>query len=120
MAGHEKRRSAAEPVSLAGTRHRVYRLAADLLLVFKPSGHREPPHEHERAQRLTVLRGDLIVRMGRRARTLRAGGAPLTVAARQPHETEAKEATWLLVEWPAAASRGDAPQRGAGRDRRSR
>jgi mannose-6-phosphate isomerase-like protein (cupin superfamily) len=112
-----KRRVAAK--ALAGRAHRVYRLAPDLLLVFKPRGHREDSHEHGRAQRLRVLLGALVVRMGRRTRTLRAGRAPLTVGAGQRHQTEANEATWLLVEWLAAEPRRARAAAGAGQRRRS-
>jgi quercetin dioxygenase-like cupin family protein len=92
-----------EPRLLGGGAHRVYRLAPDLLLVFKPRGHCEGEHAHERAQRLRVLRGKLTVRMGRTTRTLKPGGATFTVPARRSHRTESGDDTWLVVEWVGSA-----------------
>jgi quercetin dioxygenase-like cupin family protein len=85
--------------ALRGRAHRIYRLAPDLLLVFKPSGHREDEHEHARAQRLRVLRGMLTVRVGGKARVLTGGRRTLTIPARRAHRTEATGDTWLVVEW---------------------
>jgi hypothetical protein len=100
MADRAKRRAAAK--LLGDGAHRVYRLAPDLLLVFKPRGHCEEEHEHERAQRLRVLRGQLTVRMGRTTRVLKPGRATFTVPARRAHRTESGDDTWLVVEWLAS------------------
>ena len=54
------------PRLLASRRHAVFRLAPDLLLVFKPRGHREDEHHHPHRQRLRVLRGQLVVHTGTR------------------------------------------------------
>jgi quercetin dioxygenase-like cupin family protein len=85
-------------MQLPTERHRVYRLAPDLLLVFKPRGHREVAHSHSYAQRLRVLRGKLQVRRGRRTSVMQAGGRPITIASGSGHETVAVTATWLIVE----------------------
>ena len=84
--------------SLPATRHAVYRLAPDLLLVFKPRGHREAEHTHPHRQRLRVLRGKLEVRVGRRCVTLDAGSRAFFVPAERRHETVALLNTWLLAE----------------------
>jgi hypothetical protein len=105
------RRRAARALSIEGAAHRVYRLAPDLLLVFKPRGHREAEHRHERGQRLRVLRGRLVVGVGRARWVLRPGGRALTIAARRAHRTEASEDTWLVVEWAGGASGRAAPIR---------
>ena len=84
--------------ALPAGRHVVYRLAPDLLLVFKPRGHTETAHAHPYRQRLRVLRGTLIVRIGKHTRTLKPGSRPLTLAADRPHETRALEPTWLSAE----------------------
>ena len=84
--------------SLRATRHAVYRLSPELLLVFKPRGHRETDHAHPRRQRLRVLRGELVVRYGARRTTLRAGGRPLLLAAARAHSTVAVRDTWLIAE----------------------
>ena len=84
--------------SLPATRHAVYRLAPDLLLVFKPRGHREAEHAHPRRQRLRVLRGKLEVRTGQRRVTLDASSRPYFVPAERPHETVALQNTWLVAE----------------------
>jgi quercetin dioxygenase-like cupin family protein len=76
----------------------VFRLASDLLLVFKPQGHREDAHVHPHRQRLRVLRGRLVVRMGRRRRTLTPKVGALTLAAGRPHDTLATEDTWVVAE----------------------
>ena len=84
--------------TLPADRHALFRLAPDLLLVFKPRGHREDEHVHPHRQRLRVLRGKLLVRTSRRAITLRPASRPLTLAAARAHETIALEDTWLVVE----------------------
>jgi quercetin dioxygenase-like cupin family protein len=84
--------------------HAVYRLAPDLLLVFKPRGHREDTHAHPHRQRLRVLRGRLEVRAGGR-RIILDGARPLTLAAGRSHSTRALADTWLTAEsLPAAAT----------------
>lgn len=95
-----------EPQLLGDGTHRVYRLAPDLLLVFKPRGHREEEHAHERAQRLRVLRGKLTVQIGRTTRILKPGRATFTVPALRAHRTESGDDTWLVVEWLAARRGG--------------
>lgn len=85
-------------VTLGGERRTVYRLAPDLLLVFKPRGHREDEHAHPHAQRLRVLRGALRVRTARTTVTLAAGSTPLTLARGRRHATEALADTWLVAE----------------------
>jgi quercetin dioxygenase-like cupin family protein len=87
-----------DPTPLASDRHAVYRLGPDLLLVFKPRGHREPVHAHPHPQRLRVLRGLLVVERGTRVDVVERDGAALVVAADEPHATEAREATWLVVD----------------------
>ena len=84
--------------ALASSQHAIYRLAPDLLLVFKPRGHRETEHAHPYRQRLRVLRGRLVVRMGTRRMTLQPGGRPLLLAAGRAHDTVAVQDTWLLTE----------------------
>ena len=93
---------------LAPQRHAVFQLAPDLLLVFKPRGHREEAHRHPYRQRLRVLRGLLMVRTARQAILLRAGGPPLTLAAGRTHATVAWRDTWLVAVKPtrAGAPRG--------------
>jgi hypothetical protein len=78
----------------------VYRLAPDLLLVFKPRGHIEAEHAHPRRQRLRVLRGRLQIRTPRRTVVLSPASRPLTQPARRRHATAALSDTWLLVEYP--------------------
>lgn len=78
----------------------MYRLASDLLLVFKPCGHREPTHAHPYCQRLRLLRGRLAVNLGARRVTLTPTSDRLTVRARLAHGTEALQDTWVLVESP--------------------
>jgi quercetin dioxygenase-like cupin family protein len=85
-------------VPLAGESHAVYRLAADLLLVFKPAGHREAEHVHTRAQRLRVLRGQLRVERAGAATVLGPASEPLTLAAGESHATVALTDTWLVAE----------------------
>ncbi|MBX3027027.1 hypothetical protein KF840_19140 [bacterium] len=76
----------------------MYELAPGLLLVFKPRGHREPPHAHPYGQRLRVLRGALAVRTARRVRVLDAAARPLRIAAGRVHATQARRDTWLIAE----------------------
>ena len=83
---------------LSTRRHRVFRLASGLLLVFKPRGHREAAHAHGQRQRLRVLRGALRVRIGLRTCTLRPGSRALSIAAGCAHETVAVRNTWLFAE----------------------
>jgi len=83
---------------LRGARHAVYRLAPGLLLVFKPRGHREAEHAHPHRQRLRVLRGELVVRIGTRRITLEPGSRPLLLAAGREHDTVAVRDTWLIAE----------------------
>jgi quercetin dioxygenase-like cupin family protein len=85
-------------VSLATGEHAVYRLAPDLLLVFKPRTHREPEHAHAYRQRLRVLRGTLKVETVPASVVLDCVSPAFTVAAGQPHATEALEDTWLVAE----------------------
>jgi quercetin dioxygenase-like cupin family protein len=84
--------------TLPRTGHAVYRLAPNLLLVFKPRGHREAEHAHPHRQRLRVLRGALLVRTARRTLTLRADSRSLTLAAGRVHGTFAAQDTWLIAE----------------------
>ena len=84
--------------SLSARRHAVYRLAPDLLLVFKPRAHREAEHAHPHRQRLRVLRGELVVRTRRRSARLTAGSRALLLPAGSAHETVAVRDTWLLAE----------------------
>jgi quercetin dioxygenase-like cupin family protein len=86
-----------DPTPLPTDRHAVYRLAPDLLLVFKPRGHRERPHAHPYPQRLHVLRGTLAVERGARIDVVAADGT-VTIAANEPHATEARDDTWLLAD----------------------
>jgi hypothetical protein len=81
-----------------GRGRRVFRLAPDLLLVFKPRGHHETEHAHPHRQRLRVLRGRLLVRTATRTVRLAAASAPLMLAARRRHATTALADTWLLAE----------------------
>lgn len=86
-----------DPTPLASDRHAVYRLAPDLLLVFKPRGHREAVHAHPYPQRLRVLRGTLAVERGTRV-DLATPDAPVAIAGSEPHATEARDDTWVVVE----------------------
>ena len=101
---------ASEPSSLSLslsaslTEHAVYALTPDLLLVFKPRGHREGAHAHPYAQRLRVLRGRLEVRTARGIVRVAAGDRPLRIAAGRTHETRALADTWLLAERLSAAA----------------
>jgi quercetin dioxygenase-like cupin family protein len=84
--------------SLSARRHAVYRLAPDLLLVFKPRAHREAEHVHTHRQRLRVLRGELLVRRGRHRNRLTSASRALVLPAGLAHETVAVRDTWLLAE----------------------
>jgi quercetin dioxygenase-like cupin family protein len=84
--------------ALGANRRAVYRLAPDLLLVFKPRGHREAEHAHPQRQRLRVLRGRLAVRLGTRRVILEPGSRALVLAAGRTHDTLALRATWLVAE----------------------
>lgn len=88
----------APPTSLAVTDHAVYELARDLLLVFKPRGHREAEHSHAHGQRLRVLRGRLLVRIAEHTHLVTPKSGPLIVRAACRHETHAREDTWVVVE----------------------
>ena len=79
-------------------RHAIYRLGPDLLLVFKPRGHREGVHAHPHPQRLRVLRGALAVERGVRVDVVTADDAALALAAGESHATEARADTWLVVD----------------------
>jgi quercetin dioxygenase-like cupin family protein len=79
-------------------RHTIYRLASDLLLVFKPAGHREPDHAHVHGQRLRVLRGRLRVEHAGATSVLDAASDPLTLPPGERHATEALADTWLVAE----------------------
>jgi len=83
---------------LAPQKHAVFELAPDVLLVFKPRGHREAAHAHAHRQRLRVLRGLLMVRTARRSTHLRPSSPSLTLAAGQAHATVALRDTWLVAE----------------------
>ena len=84
--------------TLSHAQHAIYRLAPDLLLVFKPRGHREATHAHAHRQRLQVLRGTLVVHMGRRRVTLTPTSRRLTLRAGRTHATLALRDTWLVAE----------------------
>ena len=84
--------------ALPHVRHAAYRLAPDLLLVFKPRGHREATHAHPYRQRLQVLRGTLVVHVGRRRVTLTPTGRHLTLRAGRVHDTLALRDTWVLAQ----------------------
>ncbi|HEY8516898.1 MAG TPA: hypothetical protein VIS07_15420 [Candidatus Binatia bacterium] len=84
--------------TLSPERRTVYRLADDLLLVFKPRGHREEEHAHPHGQRLRVLRGTLVVRSDGAEVTLDAQSAPFVLDPGRRHATEALEDTWLVAE----------------------
>ncbi len=109
--------------SLAGERHAVYRLAPDLLLVFKPRGHTEAEHAHAYRQRLRILRGRLRVRTACGEEILDARSAPYVVPAGRRHATEALVDTWLVAEaavaeTPAAGTPREGSARSAPRGRR--
>jgi quercetin dioxygenase-like cupin family protein len=83
---------------LLASRHAVFRLTPDLLLVFKPRGHHEKEHSHPHRQRLRVLSGQIEVRTGKRTIVLRSNSRPLMLAAGRAHVTLALEETWLIAE----------------------
>ncbi|MDX2166611.1 MAG: hypothetical protein SF182_06090 [Deltaproteobacteria bacterium] len=91
------RRPIADLVELAPRRHAVYRLAPDLLLVFKPRGHTEPLHAHPHGQSLRVLSGRLRVRGARGSIVLDARSRAYALAAGRPHASTALRDTWLLA-----------------------
>ena len=107
MAASERRHRQARlrTRALPRTGHAVYRLAPDLLLVFKPRGHREALHAHPYRQRLQVLRGSLAVQIGARRVTL-VPSRRLTLPAGRPHATLAVRDTWLLADTLAARRSG--------------
>jgi len=84
--------------SLVTATHAVYRLAPDLLLVFKPRGHYEPPHAHPHYQRLRVLRGRLRVDSARGAVVLTPYSRAYALAPGRSHATHALADTWLIAE----------------------
>jgi hypothetical protein len=84
--------------SLPADRHAVYRLADDLLLVFKPRGHAEAAHAHPHRQRLRVLRGRLLVQTAARRLRLGPRSRVLTLPAGRVHRTVALVDTWVLAE----------------------
>jgi len=86
------------PRRLTPRSHSVFRLAPDLLLVFKPTGHREPQHRHPHRQRLRILRGTLEVRTAHKTIVLRPTSRLFTLAANRQHTTVAREDTWLIAE----------------------
>jgi hypothetical protein len=94
----EKRRGSSASRALEAHRHAVYRLADDLLLVFKPCGHTESEHEHPYGQRLRVLRGRLEVATARATRVLDARSAPFVLPGGRKHRTTALADTWLVAE----------------------
>ena len=95
--------------------HTVFLLAPDLLLVFKPRGHREAAHVHPRRQRLRVLRGRLLVRTAQRVITLEPSSRPLVLGAGRTHATQAAADTWLIAERLPARAAAVSRRRGAGR-----
>jgi len=85
-------------LALEPSGHALFRLAPDLLLVFKPRGHRESEHAHGHAQRLRVLRGRLAVATARRVVVLVPASCPLAIPAGRRHATEALTDVWLVAE----------------------
>jgi hypothetical protein len=83
---------------LAPGRHAVYRLAPNLLLVFKPRGHREAVHAHAHRQQLHVLHGRLEVTTRRGAVVLDPDSRAYSLAANRSHSTRARRDTWLLAD----------------------
>jgi quercetin dioxygenase-like cupin family protein len=83
--------------TLRAHRHAVYRLAPNLLLVFKPRGHREAEHAHPHRQRLRVLHGELLVRTARRAVVFTPESRAAVLSAGRRHETVALRDTWLVA-----------------------
>jgi hypothetical protein len=96
--------------------HAVYRLAPDLLLVFKPRGHREATHAHPHRQRLRILRGRLRVDSARGAVELAPADRVYLLAAGRAHSTVALADTWLIAESVAVAP----ARRRASAERRAR
>ncbi len=84
--------------ALPATRHAVYALSSEVLLVFKPRGHREEPHAHPHRQRLRVLAGRLEIRTGSRRVRLTPRSSPFTIAAGRAHATIALADTWIVAE----------------------
>lgn len=78
-------------------RHAIHTLAADVLLVFKPTGHREAEHRHDFAQHLRVVRGRLLVQVGAQQHDITPASPELTLAPGTPHTTLAVIDTWLLA-----------------------
>ncbi|MCX8071052.1 MAG: cupin domain-containing protein [Candidatus Binatia bacterium] len=78
--------------------HAVYELTAELLLVFKPQGHREGEHMHEYTQTLRVLAGALEVVVKGKPKRLTAQAAPLVIEAGAVHSTRALADTWVAVQ----------------------
>jgi hypothetical protein len=113
----QQRQRVTRTVTLAAGRHAIYRLAPDLLLVFKPRRHREADHAHPHLQRLRVLRGRLEVETGAASTVLDASSAALVLEAGQRHATEALEDTWLLAEVGAKPTSKSGGARGATRRR---
>jgi hypothetical protein len=91
--------------TLACGRHAVYRLAPDVLLVFKPRGHREDEHAHPHRQRLRVLCGRLRVRTARADVVLDSRSGPYVMRPGRRHATEALADTWLVAEAAACRAR---------------
>jgi len=85
-------------VDLAADAHAVYRLAPDLLVVFKPRDHHEPEHAHPYGQRLRVLRGRLAVDVGTLRHVVVPDSPVLRLPAHVPHATRALDDTWLVAE----------------------
>jgi hypothetical protein len=105
-------RTRARGAPLGTDRHAVYRLADDLLLVFKPSGHGEPEHAHEYGQRLRLLRGRLEVATARAVRILDERRAALFLPAGCKHRTTALADTWLVAEKVFAGTAAPSAARG--------
>ena len=80
--------------------HAVYRLAPDLLLVFKPRGHSEPTHAHAHRQELRILRGRLRVSTARGEVTLTPASRAYSLAPGRTHSTRALADTWLIALTP--------------------
>ena len=80
--------------------HAVYRLAPDLLLVFKPRGHSEPTHAHGHRKQLRILRGRLRVSTARGEVTLTPASRAYSLAPGRTHSTRALADTWLIALTP--------------------
>ncbi len=78
-------------------RHAIHTLADDVLLVFKPAGHREAEHRHDFSQHLRVVRGRLLVQVGASQHDLTPASPELTLAPGTPHATLAVSDTWVLA-----------------------